>query len=211
MDNRIDMKTKLLIGMLFLLLGILPLRAQSERTDTVSVSYQMITLQADSLPDPHIFPDAFCFDVTVKAPQPSLSYTLYLVHSVGGEEEREAVGEGALQGQDGMTKFCFFAQTLSADTVCLYCQPLDKKWYIPMKTAYCILMETRPKQAYVLADRIPLIAYTPGHEEEFEWEGRKASRVDFCGVRDALLHPSSWHKAFDIQDYLYFELVFNVP
>ena len=70
-------------------------------------------------------------------------------------------------------------------------------------------METYPAIKQTKEETIPLIAFTEGTPQIFEIAGRKLEGLDYCGVRDAKIHPSRWFEKFHIKDYVYFEIEFQ--
>ncbi len=68
-----------------------------------------------------------------------------------------------------------------------------------------ILMETFLSD-YKNLEVIPLVAYTPGIKSVFYMNGENYTAIDYCGVRDAHIHPSEWKEKFGILNYLYYEL-----
>lgn len=55
-----------------------------------------------------------------------------------------------------------------------------------------------------LDNMIPIVAYSPGIPIEVGGEIWR----DFCGLRDAGIHPSLWVEKFEIKNYLYFDIKF---
>lgn len=201
-------------GKLFLLAGLMALAqllpAQEKTTaDSITVTYEWPQEHQDLLRDLMDFQGIHCFDVRVKSTC-KLPYTLSMVHCVDGQEERTDIFSPFPLELDTLTSFRFIAQAVSADTVRIaYKGQLNSEQKIAIPTRYCILMETLPPHAYAPTDTIPLIAYTPGHEVSVEINGQELKRIDFCGVRFSGKHPSEWHRAFGIKDYIYFELILS--
>ena len=57
---------------------------------------------------------------------------------------------------------------------------------------HCILLET----------------YTSGALREILVDGKLLQGGSYCAVRNAKLSPQEWHKAFDMKEYIWFELLF---
>lgn len=191
-----------------LLLAICPfLRAQEPAsTDSITVSYETPSLKEELLRDLMEFQGIQCIDVTVKSTCP-ITYTLYQVQNAQGEEKRKSIGLPFGKSPANELTFRFFSQVLSSDTVRIrIARPISTSFKVPLPTSGCILMETISDVPYALTDRIPLIAYTPGHQGEVEINGMKGTFIDYCSVRDAHKHPSEWHELFNIGNYIYFEL-----
>lgn len=201
-------------GKLFLLAGLMtcaPLLPAQEKTaaDSITVSYEWPQEHQDLLRDLMEFQGIHCFDVQVRSTC-RLPYTLSLVHSVDGREERTDIFSPFPLALDTLRTFRFIAQAVSPDTVRIaYKGQLNAEQKIAMPTRNCILMETLPPHAYAPVDTIPLIAYTKGHETSVEINGQEMTGIDFCGVRYSGKHPSEWHQAFGIKDYIYFELILS--
>lgn len=152
----------------------------------------------------------YALDVIVKSTKRDLFYGIDMVRYTDGQVKREHLTENYLLKLDTLNHFYCFAQASSNDTAHIaIMHPIYSEWNIPINTQNCILMETLPLHAYATADTIPLIAYTTGHEVTIEWNGQPTKAIDFCGVRYSKKHPSEWHKAFNLKDYLYFELILS--
>ena len=70
-------------------------------------------------------------------------------------------------------------------------------------------METYPAIKQTKEETIPLIAFTEGERGTWERNGFTLEGIDYCGVRDAKIHPSRWFEKFHIKDYVYFEIEFQ--
>ena len=55
---------------------------------------------------------------------------------------------------------------------------------------------------------VPIMAYSPGQTVEVEMFGQKGSYIDYCGLRDAKVHPSEWPAKYGIRDFVYFYIQF---
>lgn len=176
--------------------------------DTISVSYK--------LPDDLFmyklmeFQGINGFDVVVKGNMKRMPYKVYMVRCKDGKAEEKLLNKDIPCEMDSVQHFYFFAQAESADTAHIsITYRVTEDLHIPIATKNCILMETLPVKAYTVADRIPLIAYTTGHETKMEFNGQIFTAIDFCGVRFSKTHPSEWYEKFNIKDYIYFEIEFQ--
>lgn len=176
--------------------------------DSITVSYEF---PKDKFL--HMFMEyqkVYALDVIVKSTKGDLFYNIDMVRYTDGQVKREHITEDYLQKLDTLNHFYCFAQASSNDTAHIAIMyPIYSEWNIPINTKNCILMETLPLHAYATTDTIPLIAYTTGHEVTIEWNGQPTKAIVFCGVRYSKKHPSEWHKAFNLKDYLYFELILS--
>ena len=73
---------------------------------------------------------------------------------------------------------------------------------------HCILLETYPDRPFSTSDTIPLTSYTSGALREILVDGKLLQGGSYCDVRNAKLSPQEWHKAFDMKEYIWFELLF---
>ena len=74
---------------------------------------------------------------------------------------------------------------------------------------HCILLETYPDRPFSTSDTIPLTSYTSGALREILVDGKLLQGGSYCDVRNAKLSPQEWHKAFDMKEYIWFELLFT--
>lgn len=136
-------------------------------------------------------------------------YTLNIVRSLNGKEERTPLGEYACASDT--LRFHIASQAAGTDSV---------QFTIPTPTGLackhaignapqCILMETYPEDTLTTTDTIPVMAFSPGKALEFTLpDGRIVRGMHYCSVRDGHFAPSEWHERFGLQDYIWFELNF---
>ena len=107
--------------------------------------------------------------------------------------------------------FIFFARQTCPDTVLLSWTGegavYKNKLTVPQST-HPILMETYSDRAYTAKDSIPIMAYSTGQPLEFEMNGEKQTFIDYCGLRDAKVHPKEWPAKYGIRDFVYFYIIF---
>ena len=107
--------------------------------------------------------------------------------------------------------FIFFARQTCPDTVLLSWTGegavYKNKLPVPQST-HPILMETYSDRAYTDKDSIPIMAYSTGQPLEFEMNGEKQTFIDYCGLRDAKVHPREWPAKYGIKDFVYFYIIF---
>lgn len=70
-----------------------------------------------------------------------------------------------------------------------------------------LLIEALPLRTYSTSDTIPLMAYSQGYKRTYNFNGKKVTSYDICGVRFSKKHPAEWGKEFGIDKYLWFELI----
>lgn len=80
-------------------------------------------------------------------------------------------------------------------------------WDIIEAYPNALLIEALPLRTYTSRDTIPLAIYSQGIEREINFRGKNVKAYDICGVRYSKKHPSEWGKEFNIDKYLWFELV----
>ena len=106
--------------------------------------------------------------------------------------------------------FLFASIYEKKDTVRIICKHQEKHdLRISVPVLRSILMETYPIIKQTKDETIPLIAFTEGTPKNFEINGIQMKGLDYCGVRDAKIHPSRWFEKFNIKDYAYFEIEFQ--
>lgn len=74
---------------------------------------------------------------------------------------------------------------------------------------HSILMETYSDKPYTSTDTIPLAGYTSGALREVMINGELQQGGSYCDVRDAALSPPKWHEAFNMKEYIWFDLIFE--
>lgn len=155
--------------------------------------------------EPHL-----AFDVTLQGKLNNTSYTLYQVHVKEGKIEKKEIAQAKTEATDSIQHFLFASIAEKKDTLRLICKHQEKNdLRINIPTYGFILMETYPTIKPTKDKTIPLIAFTPGAEKIFEIEGKQYNGYDYCGVRNANLHPSKWFETFGIKDYIYFEIKYQ--
>lgn len=74
---------------------------------------------------------------------------------------------------------------------------------------HSILLETYSDRSFSTSDTIPLTSYTSGALREIMVDGKRLQGGSYCDVRNAKLPPKEWHTAFDMKEYIWFELLFT--
>lgn len=74
---------------------------------------------------------------------------------------------------------------------------------------HSILLETYPAGSYFSNDTIPLTGYSSGALREVLIEGEIKKAGSYCDVRDAKIPPKKWHEAFNMKEYIWFDLYFE--
>lgn len=76
-----------------------------------------------------------------------------------------------------------------------------------MDFAEQILMETFiPAEDIITTNSLPVIAYTRGIDISRKIGEWLFTGQDYCGLRDANIHPSQWTGKFGLKNYIYYEL-----
>lgn len=150
----------------------------------------------------------------ITGPISGLQYTLNIVQSIDGKEERRPLGSYTCPSDT--LRFHFATQPVGTDSVqVIIPQPIGLECKLAITNAdQCILMETYPEDGLTTADVIPVIAFSPGKTLEFQLpDGQVVRGMHYCSVRDGHLNPFKWHEEFGLQDYIWFELKFtdNTP
>lgn len=106
------------------------------------------------------------------------------------------------------------AQPLGADSVGLWLG-CNNSIQIPVRLRFPEVNRLSPiwLETYVKATesskQIPIIAFTPGIMTKTTFYGQEGTLVDYCGLRDAELHPRYWAGELGIQNYVYFTIEFQ--
>lgn len=74
---------------------------------------------------------------------------------------------------------------------------------------HSILLETYPTAPYFSSDTIPLTGYSSGALREELVDGVMQQSGSYCDVRNAKLPPKQWHEAFNMKEYIWFDLFFE--
>lgn len=74
---------------------------------------------------------------------------------------------------------------------------------------HSILLETYPTAPYFSSDTISLTGYSSGALREELVDGVMQQSGSYCDVRNAKLPPKQWHEAFNMKEYIWFDLFFE--
>lgn len=117
----------------------------------------------------------------------------------------------SLSAHSDTLDFTFFAKQTSPDTVKISWTGggamFEDELPAP-ESSHPILMETYSTSPLTTGDTVPIMAYSPGQTVEVEMFGQKGSYIDYCGLRDAKVHPSEWPAKYGIKDFVYFYIQF---
>lgn len=185
-------------------------KEHSNGKDSITISYQLLKNDDPMVKEYTSQEPQYAFDVTLQGNIKDTPYKLYQVHVKEGNIERTEIPHDKVCLADNIQHF-FFASTMEGkDKVRITCKHQVKdELQITIPAYRCILMETYPTIKQTKDETIPLIAFTEGTYRIFERDGVKLEGLDYCGVRDAKLHPSQWFEKFNIKDYVYFEIDFQ--
>lgn len=102
-----------------------------------------------------------------------------------------------------------FAQSIHPDTVktmlSIAGMPSVRKYPVTNCKQH-ILMETLTDKTQYATDTIPLLAYTSGKKQDFTFEGKTVSGIDYCKVRYSKTNPAQWSDLFGLTHYFYYIL-----
>lgn len=135
--------------------------------------------------------------------------TFRMVHCVKGEVTVTVLNEVPFELPDTVQLFDFNAIPYKRDSVRISLQPaITGEIRLGMEdTLHDILLETYSEKEFTLSDTIPVMAYTKGVKALFNQDGKEVEGISYCNVRFAKKHPAEWYKLFDIQNYVYFEIL----
>ena len=178
--------------------------------DSITLSYDLLKNDDPKIKDCIEEEPQYAFDVTLKGKINGTPYKLYQVHVKEGKAERTEIKQEKICTADSIQHFLFASIMESKESVRIICNHQAKNdWKITIPSYQCILMETYPAIKQTKEETIPLIAFTEGERGTWERNGFTLEGLDYCGVRDAKIHPSRWFEKFHIKDYVYFEIEFQ--
>ena len=178
--------------------------------DSIALSYDLLKNDDPRIKDCIEEEPQYAFDVTLKGKINGTPYKLYQVHIKEGKAERTEIKQEKTCIADSIQHILFASIMESKESVRIICNHQAKNdIQVSVPTFRSILMETYPAIKQTKEETIPLIAFTEGTPQIFEIAGRKLEGLDYCGVRDAKIHPSRWFEKFHIKDYVYFEIDFQ--
>lgn len=139
--------------------------------------------------------------------------SLRMAHSREGKVSYTELTPVPLVLEDTVRLFHFSAEPLRKHTVRFTVEAGDTivKEATVEDVLHSILLETYSARGYTTCDTVPLTAYSNGYVTEQMVEGKMVKRGSYCEVRDAKLPPAQWHEVFKMQDYIWFELLFDCP
>ena len=183
----------------------------SEGKDSITISYRFLKNDDPAVKECTNQEPQYAFNVTLQGNIDGTPYKVYQVHVKEGKIERSEIELKKVCLADSIQDFLFASIMESEDSVRIICSHQEKnEWKIAIPAYQCILMETYPAVKQTINESIPLIAFTEGAYRVFERNGAKLEGLDYCDVRNARLHPSQWFEKFNIKDYVYFEISFQV-
>lgn len=136
---------------------------------------------------------------------------LRMAHSVDGKITYTDLTPVPLVLEDTVRLFSFAAEPLHKHTVSFTVEAGDTivQEATVQDVLHSILLETYSARPYTTRDTIPLTAYSNGHVYDRLVDGKMVQGGSYCEVRDAKLPPADWHETFKMQDYIWFELLFD--
>lgn len=185
-------------------------KENSNGKDSITISYQLLKNDDPMVKEYTNQEPQYAFNVSLQGNIKNTPYKLYQVHVKEENIERTEIVQKKPCLTDSIQHFFFASIMEGKDNVRIICNHQEKnELQITIPAYQCILMETYPAIKQTKDDTIPLIAFTEGFYHVFERNGVTFEGLDYCGLRDAKLHPSQWFKKFNIKDYVYFELKFQ--
>ncbi|WP_293740305.1 hypothetical protein [uncultured Parabacteroides sp.] len=139
-------------------------------------------------------------------------YQLRMAHSLNGNVNYKALNEAPYIMQDTVLRISMAVEprhkhtarfTLDAGSV----QVVEEAELEDV--LHSILLETYSDRSFTSSDTIPLTSYSNGALYEVMVDGQLQQGGSYCNVRNAKLPPKEWHKAFDMKEYIWFELLFT--
>jgi len=178
--------------------------------ENVTVSYELLENNNPKVKECMDVEPQYAFDVTLRGKLYGVPYKLYQVHVKNGKTERTEIVQKKTCVADSVQHVLFASIQEGKDTVRIVCKhQMKNDLRIAIPGRLCILMETYLPVESTTDDAIPLIAFTEGMTKAFEIDGRKLEGLDYCGIRDAKIHPNRWFEEFNIKNYVYFEIEFE--
>ena len=178
--------------------------------DSITISYELLKNDAEIVKASIDEEPQYAFDVIINGNLNNTPYKLYQVHVKEGKAERTEIQTEQTCFANDNQHFLFASIYEKKDTVRIICKHQEKHdLRISVPVLRSILMETYPIIKQTKDETIPLIAFTEGTPKNFEINGIQVKGLDYCGVRDAKIHPSRWFEKFNIKDYAYFEIEFQ--
>lgn len=149
------------------------------------------------------------YGVKLSGPFQNKYGTIRMVHCVKGETTVTVLNEKPFALTDTVQFLDFQAHPYKRDSVRISILPaIADEIQLKMEdTLHDILMETFSEKGYILTDTIPIMAFSTGVKYKTISEGKEVEGISLCNLRNARKHPSKWYELFDIQNYIYFELL----
>lgn len=178
--------------------------------DSITIGYELLKNNEPKVKECTEAEAQYAFEVVLKGNMKGTPYKLYQIHVKEGKANRMEISQEKACIADSTLHFIFVSIMEKKDTVRIICNHQEKNELQIVIPAYrAILMETYLSIKPTKDDPIPLIAFTEGQPKTFDFDGVKLEGLDYCGVRDAKIHPSRWFEKFHIKDYVYFEIEFQ--
>lgn len=139
--------------------------------------------------------------------------SLRMAHSRKGKISYTELTSVSIVLEDTVRLFRFAAEPLHKHTVRFRVEAGDTivKEATVDDVLHSILLETYSSRTYTTCDTIPLTAYSNGYVTDMLVDGKVVKGGSYCEVRNAKLPPAQWHEVFKMQDYIWFELLFDCP
>ena len=156
------------------------------------------------------FQDIRYYQVFIKGDFSGKMCNLVMVHCRDGQLSYDEPIR--FQEKDSTIRLTYFAQSIDSDTakISLKSKAVHSTRKYDVKNCKShILMETYTEAPLTTADTIPVIAYTTGLVQNFMFEGKPVTGIDYCGLRFAKVNPKEWSEKYGVKDFVYYIIYFE--
>jgi len=134
------------------------------------------------------------------------AYDLWQTIRINGNVARTRVA--SIQAHSDTISLCFAVQAVdSVHVKCIVSPTAIQPTELTFPNTQCLLIECINDEGYMLADTIPLVAYSIGRPCKMKLNGMVYDAFDICGVRNSHIHPALWAESFGIANCIYYEAV----
>lgn len=182
--------------------------SMSAQSSKVEVSYELC--KDDMTRELMDFQDIRYYQVFIKGDFSGKMCNLVMVHCRDGQLSYDE--PICFQEKDSTIRLTYFAQSIDSDTakISLKSKAVHSTRKYDVKNCKShILMETYTEAPLTTADTIPVIAYTTGLVQNFMFEGKPVTGIDYCGLRFAKVNPKEWSDKYGVKDFVYYIIYFE--
>ena len=180
----------------------------SAQSSKVEVSYELC--KDDMTRELMDFQDIRYYQVFIKGDFSGKMCNLVMVHCRDGQLSYDEPIR--FQEKDSTIRLTYFAQSIDNDTakISLKSKAVHSTRKYDVKNCKShILMETYTEAPLTTADTIPVIAYTTGLVQNFMFEGKPVTGIDYCGLRFVKVNPKEWSDKYGVKDFVYYIIYFE--